>query len=1142
MATEASLKYVQQMFVAYLGRAAAEGAQNYYADLIDADETLGKAQMFDDLYNSAEGQALYGSMTTDQVINQIFQNCFERDAAFAGLTYYYNAIGDGTFNILEAAAVIADDASNPADVAVFDSKKTAADKITVAIGSDATAAAEYAANAEAARTSLNKVTDSASAAAFDGAAELAAVRSGNQVGATTPLTTKADTVNGTSGNDTITGTDTTLTNGDVITDGFGTDNDTLALTGAQFVNSITTANTTISGIENITGTFDSLTNFTLNLAGLADDSNITVSNVRDGSTANATVSNVTNNSTVNAGSGLAGDLTVTMDAANSSVTVNSTGVTGTTTVTASGTGSVVVNSDKDAVTAASANGAITVTAAGAATGAISGTATTTAGNTANVLVTADSALGTVTADTDRGNATVHADATATTVTATADAGTATVDAAKSLAITTTGVTTNITSGATGTTTAPVVINVTGTTGSSDTATITAKGVVTLTNNANLEGLTLSGNGASVTYNAAASEKVTLTGDQSVTFAGTAAVVAGTVLTDSTTAGTTTASVTTADTGDFSKVGADVLSFATATGNETYTVANGQNVVITAAPTGNTDVITLDVDDDDAANTIAAGSIDLTLQKAFLTGNQIKLDTAGDKATTLNVTSTVAQTALNIDTGATTGTKIDVASSKAITIDANSKAAEWDGSDVTGIVTGSQTANLLVVKGGSGNDVLTVTTNTAKSAVYGNGGNDEIKIGAVTLVATQTLDGGAGTDTLTVTGNADVSAGTLTGIDLIANGANTLQISEGQATAGLVITGTGAITVDDLDAAVDLSGLLFSGAGSTVIDAAANSTASLGAAASRSIVGTSVADTITGASGADTIDGGKGDDNIDGNGGADALIGGAGSNTYIYNTGDAATGETITFNTAAGATETISVVTTTDLSAINGGALLTGLDAITLTATKDATLLGSQITGLAIALNGATGDDFTINGTTAAETIDLSKTTMRAGTDTIVDLKAGNDTFVGTTLIDTVTGGTGADTMTGGTGADVFVIAAATDTGITVATADTIKDFVSGTDKLSLGLAGNATANNAAENYGEAAAAVADFAAALSAANNALAVLNANGNTTAAALYNFQFDATNGYLFIDTDSDGDADAVVVLTGIDNTEIAETDIIA
>ena len=159
---------------------------------------------------------------------------------------------------------------------------------------------------------------------------------------------------------------------------------------------------------------------------------------------------------------------------------------------------------------------------------------------------------------------------------------------------------------------------------------------------------------------------------------------------------------------------------------------------------------------------------------------------------------------------------------------------------------------------------------------------------------------------------------------------------------------------------------------------------------------------------------------------------------------------------------------------------------------------------------------------------------------MVALKAGNDTFVGTNGIDTITGGTGADTMTGGGAADVFIIAAATDSGLTVTTADTIKDFATGVDKVQLGLAGNNTANNAAENYGEAGAAVADFAAALGAANTALAVLNSNGNTNAAALYNLQHDATNGYLFIDTDSDGDADAVVILTGITNATFAHSDI--
>lgn len=67
----------------------------------------------------------------------------------------------------------------------------------------------------------------------------------------------------------------------------------------------------------------------------------------------------------------------------------------------------------------------------------------------------------------------------------------------------------------------------------------------------------------------------------------------------------------------------------------------------------------------------------------------------------------------------------------------------------------------------------------------------------------------------------------------------------------------------------------------------------------------------------------------------------------------------------------------------------------------------------------------------------------------------------------------------------------------------------------------------AANYSEAGVAVADFAAAQSAANTAL-------DTT--VVYNFQFDANNGYLFHDTDADGTADEVITLDGIDNTDIA------
>jgi len=90
----------------------------------------------------------------------------------------------------------------------------------------------------------------------------------------------------------------------------------------------------------------------------------------------------------------------------------------------------------------------------------------------------------------------------------------------------------------------------------------------------------------------------------------------------------------------------------------------------------------------------------------------------------------------------------------------------------------------------------------------------------------------------------------------------------------------------------------------------------------------------------------------------------------------------------------------------------------------------------------------------------------------------------------------------------------------------------------MGTAGDATANTGT--YVEASAAVADFAAALTAANTALATLA--GTSAATELYSFQWDANNGYLFNDTDGNGTADQVVVLVGITGASIAATDIVA
>jgi len=432
-----------------------------------------------------------------------------------------------------------------------------------------------------------------------------------------------------------------------------------------------------------------------------------------------------------------------------------------------------------------------------------------------------------------------------------------------------------------------------------------------------------------------------------------------------------------------------------------------------------------------------------------------VNNAADEIDTLNITASVAQTDLDVraDATATTGDTVTLNGSVAVTVDAvNSTFLSLDGSNMTGALTARAGVNQLSVQGGSAGDTLTLNDATANSSVDGNAGNDNIIGGNVAFAATQTIDGGDGTDTFTSGGaTTDVSAATFQNIEIVAQGATAFQLSSAQAIDGLVFTGDGAVTIDSLGASEDFSLLGFTDAtATTVINAAVNSSAALGAAAARAFTGTSVADTMTGGTGNDTLLGGAGDDTLIGGDGGDALVGGLGDNTYTYNaTATADSGETITFNQTAGATETVSVndaalavpgAVDVDLSLLNGGALLTGLDAIDMGAADTATVLASQVSGLTLAIGTGAGSVLTVSGAagTVADTIDASNFTMTTTTLTITT-GAGADTITGTGAVDTITGGAGADTMTGGGAADVFSFAD-TDGGITLATADTITDF------------------------------------------------------------------------------------------------------
>ena len=232
----------------------------------------------------------------------------------------------------------------------------------------------------------------------------------------------------------------------------------------------------------------------------------------------------------------------------------------------------------------------------------------------------------------------------------------------------------------------------------------------------------------------------------------------------------------------------------------------------------------------------------------------------------------------------------------------------------------------------------------------------------------------------------------------------------------------------------------------------------------------------------------------------------------------------------------------NLSAVTGPVTLTtttttGAQTIT-TGTGNATVFATASTGAVGITTGAGADVVTL--TTSADT---------DGPGCVINTGAGNDIITivaagaaAASIPNLITGGLGADTITLGNDAEWNDIAIGNaDSGITLAGADSIIGFVAATDTLRMGTAASVTGASTTDNYVEATVAVADFAAALGAANIQLAAL-ALATTGDLEAYAFQWDAANGYLFNDVDGNGTADQVVVLVGVVGTTISDVDIIA
>lgn len=689
------------------------------------------------------------------------------------------------------------------------------------------------------------------------------------------------------------------------------------------------------------------------------------------------------------------------------------------------------------------------------------------------------------------------------------------------------------------------------TGVAKSATVDAAGTVnaddTVTVNAGEEATTLIVGGASAfdTASVNAGAKTTTIAATSTKAATVTAGAATNSITTTTVASTIDASAAakdavinvngTAGTVDSATVtiGNDAVVNSTLVGTETLTlnVADGKVVTLTTPTTATGDVVDVQ----------GEGSATLKGTAANLTADTITKSNAGqlnveltDAAVTAAVdTSKIAADSIKLTAGtsavltAKTGQSFEVAANAAaatiaagVATDSNADALslKLTSAEYAAITQGANDIETLTLEaaakqatGAATATDLTITSLTAgaDNTVVLNGTND-VAINAV--VSAKAIDASALNGNLTVGATTALDEGSING----ATGVNTI-------TYGDVATGTKA----------------------TFVGQSGNDVVNLDTTA-----GTGQATFVLGA-GNDRV-------NVSGiSAGVLSVQGGDGDDTVVLGTGASPTG-TMVLEFGNG-NDTLQLADGVNLNGLTS-TVITGLE--TLNLVGDSTVTASQVSGQSMAVTGAgyTTSDLTVAGSNAADTIDLSnltatdsatsgaKITVNAGdgNDTVTGTSsfdvlnggAGNDTINGGAGNDSITGGAGADTLTGGAGNDAFVVGD-TDSGITLATADTITDFATTADTLALGTVGDATAGTG--NYVEADAAVADFAAALSAANTALTTLS--GTTTSTTeVYAFQFDGTNGYLFEDTDVDGVADQVIVLAGIDNTEIAAADIVA
>lgn len=187
MASTESMNLAQQLYVGYYGRPADAAGQEYWADRFDQSDDLTEA--LNAFGTSDEYTNNFGSLTTEELINNLYQQMFGRDAGTEGLEFYTGRLDSGEATLATIAKQIADGASGD-DLTVLNNRTTVANTYTAAVTSmSSTYEADDIADAQAILAAVDATDDSVTAGNTAAEAEVAS----NVEGGTFTLTNGIDT-------------------------------------------------------------------------------------------------------------------------------------------------------------------------------------------------------------------------------------------------------------------------------------------------------------------------------------------------------------------------------------------------------------------------------------------------------------------------------------------------------------------------------------------------------------------------------------------------------------------------------------------------------------------------------------------------------------------------------------------------------------------------------------------------------------------------------------------------------------------------------------------------------------------------------------------------------------------------------------